>query len=978
MFPPASTAAATSTTRIAAQTHGGAVSWLDASPEPSQLGGKAGPLARLAASGLAVPPGFVILPMAFPGAAPAGVSVGAVRAGEGGENDESGREHALLEIPTAVQEEIREAYAELGRRMGEPAPLVAVRSSATTEDLDVASFAGQYETYLGVRGAEEVVAHALRCWASLWAPHAVQYRQQAAARAGAGLPAPAMAVLVQALILADAAGVAFTADPVTGDTSAVMLNAAWGLGQSVVDGEVETDTWQVDRQTRAVLSQTTGHKLTRSGIGPDAARVAVPEDLQRQPCLTAEQVARVVELALRAEEAIGVPADVEWAVGGETLWLLQARPITTGGAGSGTGGLAGATTAQPAESVQPVGPTPTFPFAWPDERASTLHWKRGGEGTVMRPLGEDVRRAFDASFPNSDAIKGEERHRRLMVLNGVGYTTRVPSPFTESDRLARKAAFERPGIALHERGETYLQTVVFPEVDAGNAKLAAVDPFSVEPEALAQHLEEAFAWYERAWTLHWLWAPKDPRHRFKTLYRELTGMAEDAPKDVIETADNTANELLTHEPNLLIEAIDGLMGLARIAQRHQALRDLFLSRPASQVLPALDGLDAGDGAAAAGELRAALGALLERQGLRCGEGYGNHNDEMLPSWREEPSLVVALVQRYVSLDLDALLAARAAATAARDRRVAELRATITEPEREKDFDFWLAAARRAQRGFEDHNYKIDSASSGLLHLAITACARRLVSAGLLDAESDAWWLHKEEIGFALRGLGGPSQEITATETPTTETITLGTVVQSGETATARKEVDWRQLITACKALHAWRETLTAPETLGAPPPPEKPQEKEAEKPKAEQAPPPAPPENVLVAGKTGSAGTATGKVYLADKNTLVPDVAPGDVLVARNAAPLWTPIFPTVAAVVLDEGALFQHAMLTCREYGVPAIFQTKDATKKLRHGQRVTVDATNGWVLPAEKLTRSWGVVDRLTRIQPVTGRDAEKSQSG
>ncbi|HXI15938.1 MAG TPA: PEP/pyruvate-binding domain-containing protein, partial [Chloroflexota bacterium] len=898
MFPPASTAAATSTIRIAAQTHGGAVSWLDASPEPAQLGGKAGPLARLAASGLAVPPGFVILPMAFPGAAPAGVSVGAVRAGEGGENDESGREHALLEIPTAVQEEIREAYAELGRRMGEPAPLVAVRSSATTEDLDVASFAGQYETYLGVRGAEEVVAHALRCWASLWAPHAVQYRQQAALRAGTELPAPAMAVLVQTLVLADAAGVAFTADPVTGDTGAVMLNAAWGLGQSVVDGEVETDSWRVDRQTHAVLSQTTGHKLTRSGIGPDATRVAVPEELQRQPCLTAEQVARVVELALRAEEAIGVPADVEWAIEGETLWLLQARPITTGGAGSGTGGLAGATTAPPAESVQSVGPTPTFPFIWPDETAPTLHWMRGEEGKVMRPLGEDVRRAFDMSFPNSDAIKGEERHRRLMVLNGVGYRTRVPSPFTEADRLARKSAFERPGAALHERGETYLQTVVFPEVDAGNAKLAAVDLFSIDPEALAGHLEAAFAWYERAWTLHWLWAPKDPRHHFKKLYREVTGVAEDAPADVIETADNTASELLTHEPNLLIEAIDGLMGLACIIQRHQALRELFLSRPASEVLPALAGLDGSDNAKAAGELRAALDALLERQGLRCGEGYGNHNDEMLPSWREDPSLVMALVQRYVSLDLDALLAARAAATAARDRRVAELRATITEPERVKDFDFWLEAARRAQRGFEDHNYKIDSASSGLLHIAITACARRLVSAGLLEAESDAWGLHKEEIGFALRGLGGPAKEVMAQPA-------VDPTDQAGETSAVRKEVDWRQLATARKALHAWRETLTAPETLGAAPPPEKPEEKEKqdEKNKAEQAQPAAPPEAVVVAGKTGSAGTATGKVYLADKNTLVPDVQPGDVLVARNAAPLWTPIFPTVAAVVLDEGA---------------------------------------------------------------------------
>jgi len=168
------------------------------------------------------------------------------------------------------------------------------------------------------------------------------------------------------------------------------------------------------------------------------------------------------------------------------------------------------------------------------------------------------------------------------------------------------------------------------------------------------------------------------------------------------------------------------------------------------------------------------------------------------------------------------------------------------------------------------------------------------------------------------------------------------------TPTETKRPDWKQLVLSRVALQRWHETLTPPPTLGAPPPPE---EKKPEPPKAEEKKPekPTPPENVLATGQTGSAGVATGRVRLADKNALVPDVQPGDVLVAHNAGPLWTPVFPTVAAVVLDEGVLFQHAMLTCREYGVPAIFQTKDGSKKLKEGQRVTVDATNAWVLPAD-----------------------------
>ena len=102
-------------------------------------------------------------------------------------------------------------------------------------------------------------------------------------------------------------------------------------------------------------------------------------------------------------------------------------------------------------------------------------------------------------------------------------------------------------------------------------------------------------------------------------------------------------------------------------------------------------------------------------------------------------------------------------------------------------------------------------------------------------------------------------------------------------------------------------------------------------------------------GQPGSPGVATGRVRLVSHEHLVPEVEQGDVLVARNAGPLWTPVFPTVAAVVLDQGALFQHAMLTCREYGVPAVFQTKEATQRLQEGRRVTVDGDCGWVLAAE-----------------------------
>ncbi|HEU5318570.1 MAG TPA: PEP/pyruvate-binding domain-containing protein [Chloroflexota bacterium] len=936
------------------------IRWLDQAGDSAAsavLGGKAAPLARLTAAGFAVPPGFVITPEAFADAPPAGTSAAPT--------PDAADAPALA---AEVQSQIREAYTALARRLGESDPAVAVRSSATAEDLADASFAGQYETYLGVRGADDVVRAAARCWVSLWTPHAVAYRTRAeekARAAGRELPAPRMAVLVQALIPAEAAGVAFTADPVTGDTAAVTINAAWGLGQSVVDGEVEADTWKIDRRTREVLVQTTGHKPTRTGLGEGSDRVAVPPELQDRPSLTPEQAAAVADLALRAEERIGGPADVEWAVaagwaGGGTeakgLWLLQARPITTGVADA-----APAPAEQPVTPPAPSGPTSTFPFSWaevagqgvPDPAGYTWrHQPRPSESSgvfsALRPLRQDGTRAFFRSFTNSATIKGQDRIGRATVINGQLYTTQVPGPGTDVERAARKAAFERPANALVERGETYLQTVVFPEVDENNARLGAVDPFSLAPGELAAHFEECLSWYERAWTLHWLWGPDSPSQRFTKLYAEVTGAALTDEGKPTEQTQAAAAELLTHEPNLFTEAVDGLTRVARVAQRHLGVRDVLMTRSASEALAALRDPAAPDGPEGAAEFRDAFEELLARQGLRCGSGFGTETDEMPPSWREDPTVVIELVKRYAVQDLDAVEAARRAAIAARDRRTEELRASISDPEKRRQFDYWLDAARRGQQGFEDHNYKIDSAASSLLHLAITACGRRLADSGVLDAAEDVWWLHAPQVTAALRGLEAPAAAPAAAPVPE-QTRAPGAGGSDGAgaaTDAAPKPVDWRALVAAHQALHRWQESLTPPKTLGAPPEDKTPEEKKPDRPAAEK---PAPPPNVLVTGQTGSAGSATGRVRLANKNALVPDVEPGDVLVAHNAGPLWTPVFPAVAAVVLDEGVLFQHAMLTCREYGIPAIFQTKEGSKLLKEGQRVTVDATNGWVLPAE-----------------------------
>ena len=240
-------------------------------------------------------------------------------------------------LPDDLRDAVAGAYADLCRRCGTEDVPVAVRSSAVGEDAPEASFAGEHDTYLWVRGAAEVLAAVRRCWASLFTERAMGYRARLtpAADAGDGT-GPAMGVAVQQMVLAEVAGVAFTLNPQNGDRSEIAIDASWGLGEAVVSGEVTPDNYLVDKVlmeiTRRVVSdKAVEYRPAASGRG--VARVAVPADRRAVPCLSDEQITEVARLAQRAERHYGCPQDVEWAMeadpaGGYRLFLLQSRPET--------------------------------------------------------------------------------------------------------------------------------------------------------------------------------------------------------------------------------------------------------------------------------------------------------------------------------------------------------------------------------------------------------------------------------------------------------------------------------------------------------------------------------------------------------------------------------------------------------------------------------------------------------------------------
>jgi phosphoenolpyruvate synthase/pyruvate phosphate dikinase len=262
--------------------------------DPALTGGKAASLSRLAAR-RRVPPGFVL---ALPGAT----------------------------LDRAARAAVVAAYRRLGEGCGVAEPPVAVRSSAVDEDGAGASFAGQHDTFLNVSGADQVWWAIARCVASFAGERALAYRRRAGL---AGAP-ERTAVLVQWLVPADAAGVVFSANPVTGARDEVVVNAAWGLGESVVSGTVTPDAIVVGRDDLALREHAVADKRRMTVAVPGGVReVPVPGRLARMPAVDAARARAAAELAIGLERDTGRPVDLEVAWAGPDLFLLQCRPITT-------------------------------------------------------------------------------------------------------------------------------------------------------------------------------------------------------------------------------------------------------------------------------------------------------------------------------------------------------------------------------------------------------------------------------------------------------------------------------------------------------------------------------------------------------------------------------------------------------------------------------------------------------------------------
>ena len=880
-----------------------------------EVGGKAANLGELLAAGLPVPEGFCLTTAAYLQAtAPIGLDEvhRALKATPADDLEAlaglAGRARSLITsaaLPPGIAAAVQSAYGALGTAAGQPDAPVAVRSSATAEDLPFASFAGQQDTYLNVVGADSLLAAVRNCWASLWTDRAVAYR----ASRGIDPSTVALAVVIQRMVDSATAGVMFTANPVTGRRRESVIDASPGLGEAVVSGAVNPDHFVVDTESGKILERRLGDKrlVIRSTPGGGTEHVDQPAS-GGKPCLTDAQIRGLAALGGRAEAHYGAPQDTEWAIDpAGKLWLTQSRPITT---------LYPVPRNIP-EAGHPAGSEGTRIFLCFSLAQGLTRPLTPMGIAACRILGSSVARA--ASFDVPDARTGpppfaEAGQRIFIDLTGVVRSTVgrfiVPRAFDIME--ARSAAvlrsvFTDPRFSITRRTPWGLLRRVIPVALRGRvpesllrallrpeAALRRVDRFTRDfSEALKlppgaaslQRLDHAERVLAGAFPIVPAILPL-PALGFALL--ALSGKLLGGPHRRTDL-----QPILRGLPNNVTTEMDlELWRLATAIRSDGEARRMFEDQPltvlaqrySARELPAVaqQGLD----------------GFLEQYGHRAVAEI----DVGMPRWSDDPTHILGVLANYLRLEDPALAPDRQFRRAEAEAEAQIARLVAEASSRGRIRGAIVRAALRRARLFiglrERPKYQIVLALAEARR-QVAAAGAELARQGRIARDGDVFFLDFAEVRQALGGTD--MQDLVARRQ-----------------GAYYLELDRR---------HIPRMLLsdgTEPETVlsaGA---------------AADGA----------LAGSPASAGTVTApaRVIL---DPVGAHLEPGEILVVPSTDPGWTPLFLTAGGLVMEMGGPNSHGAVVAREYGIPAVVGVPDATSRLRTGQQITVDGGAGTVVP-------------------------------
>jgi rifampicin phosphotransferase len=687
------------------------------------VGGKGANLGEMTAAGLPVPPGFCVTVAGYQQLIQeAGLwpQIEALLAAVP-EGDVARLATAAAAIrglimaapmPAEVAAAIAAAYAVLA---GDSAG-VAVRSSATAEDLPEASFAGQQESYLGVSGKTAVLEHVQRCWASLWTERAIAYRQ----RQHFAHHQVSLAVVVQQMVAADTAGVLFTVNPVGNRRDEMLLNAAYGLGESVVSGQVTPDSYRLARARQLTVREALcGAKETRIDVLPGGATQASrvqPADRQRL-CLNESQLQQLLDLGLLIEAHYGAPQDIEWAFAGGQLYLLQTRPITS---------LPGANDTPRKRRLNRIQrrimddilehyPDPPYPL---DYTAVTDGYQQ--LQNALREAGFDLPPA-----------------QTIIRMDDQGISTVMPVTPRPTWRLLLNPLLVFRKLAVNPSAWQNGQAAHFASLTAAYRQM---DIASLDNEALAAFIEEAVIVATEIGRIRFAdyIAPLLIRAGLLRLFIRLAGEA----KEVVEA------DLLGDLAYKTAEIGQALQQLAAVAAAVPDVRETLLASPLEQVEASLAATEAGR------HYLEQVAIFLQRYGARTMKAYLPFSNR---SWAEDPAALLATIAVLVRGDRNGKVGGRPVDGGERYHQLRRSVAARLPGPLRRLFEKNLDQYRTGHVAREATLYAIEEAFA-VARQGVREAAGRLVTCQALPAVEYVLYLTLPELQEALR-LHRPAPEV---------------------------------------------------------------------------------------------------------------------------------------------------------------------------------------------------------------------------
>jgi pyruvate,water dikinase len=820
------------------------------------------------------------------------------------------------DMPADIAAEIRQAYGALEASLGD-SPSVSVRSSATAEDLPGTSFAGQQDTYLHIAGADSVLQHVKRCWASLWTDRAISYRH----RQGFEHADVLLAVVVQEMFPSEVAGVMFTANPVNGNPGEIFLNTSWGLGEAVVSGRVNPDQYIVLKDGLAVKERVINDKqvmTVRRDDGMGSADAPVPADKRRRETLSESQIGELAAIGKRIEQHYGFPQDIEWGFSGGRFAVLQSREITavdldfpegmeawqTPGAFAGLYDERWTWSRAYSDEVQ-TGPSSPYFYSILERGMTMLKWKLLDFTDAEEWLGytretfQDIplyrwygaRAYYNAQFER-------ERIRRFIPPFARDDAALWPFPAEEREEIRNmpfnwmkfiqlivRLHFTRPKVSLlHtpkqvfdnlERWTDYTQSV-WDQLDLETASVREI--FETEVRAVGD--SEFGANVTLPFTIYLFVLPA----ALRTLCAQLFGDEDER----IYTSLVSGLFTKTSEENVAV------WKLALVIRRHPALLELVSNEEDNaRIMAALDGTEGG------AEFREHLAAFLKDYGHRGGA----ERDPIHHRWRHKPEMLFHSIKPMLKLG-------EGDDPEIHEQRLHErMKRTLEECKaelRNEPMGFvqaWLF--ERFVKLVQDYFYYRDferfynDKNMGRPRDFLTAIGRKFIERGLMQDEEDIFFLGRDEILLVDDGkLGARDIEL--------------------RIRSRRRVYERYAHKEPPKYIRGW-ETFDDNQL---------------------------PDDGEGLRGIGASSGVVTGRARVCRHLSEISKIEKGDILVTVATDPGWTTVFSIIGGVVVESGGVVAHAVMISREYGIPCVANLASACDLIPDGSIITIDGSRGRVL--------------------------------